>query len=165
MGKYLHGMSGTRVHNTWLRMHDRCKNDRDGNYGKRGITICTRWNSFVSFFEDMGDPPTSEHSIDRVDVDGNYEPGNCRWATRIEQARNTRRNTFVEYSGETKTLAEWAEIYGIKQPTLCQRIYTYGWPIAKAITEPVAPKLPKPEPWLDVGMSRSSWYRAGRPGI
>ena len=162
MTRYRHGMSGTRVHNIWLGMLDRCDNDRSGNYGARGIAVCESWRSFEMFYLDMGAPPSNDHSLDRVDVNGDYEPTNCRWATRTEQARNTRRNTFLTYDGRTQTLAAWAEELGLKQPTVCRRLMA-GWSVERALmTRPVA-ALPVVKPWTRLGMSRSTWYRAGRP--
>jgi len=91
-----HGRTGTRLHRIWVAMRRRCDYPAGHNYayyGGRGITVCARWrDSFESFAGDMGEPPTEHHSIDRIDPDGNYEPGNCRWATRSEQMRNTRRS-------------------------------------------------------------------------
>lgn len=164
MGRYKHGMSGMRVHNIWLGMLDRCKNGRQ-NYGDRGICVCERWHLFKAFYDDMGAPPTSKHSIDRIDVNGNYEPKNCRWATRKEQARNTTRNTILRYNGEERIIAEWSEVIGIKPATICQRLYKYGWSIEKTLTKRPLLKLPIIKPWTILDMSRSSWYRAGRPGI
>jgi len=163
MGRYKHGMTGTRVHNTWLRMLDRCKNDRQRTYGKRGIQVCERWQSFEAFYADMGEPPTDDHSIDRIDNDGNYCPGNCRWATRTQQARNTSRNTILEHNGMAMTLAQWSQQTGIKASTICRRLYVSGWTVARALTEKPIQRLPKVKPWAQLGMSRSSWYRAGRP--
>jgi len=159
MGKFKHGMSNTRVFKTWLRMIDRCKNDRQGTYGKRGITVCQRWlDSFEAFYQDMGDPPSPGHSIDRYpDNDGNYEPSNCRWATKIQQARNTSRNTILTMGGKSKTLAEWSEITGIKEPTICVRLAS-GWSHERALSEPIQARVGTP--WKDSGMSRSAWYRA-----
>jgi hypothetical protein len=88
-----HGMCRTKIYEVWCQMKGRCTNPNVGHYecyGGRGIKICDRWmNSFEAFYEDMGDVPVGM-SIDRIDVDGNYEPGNCRWATKPAQAQNTR---------------------------------------------------------------------------
>ena len=159
MSNYRHGKSGTAIHDTWMRMHDRCRNDRQGNYGKRGIRVCDRWARFENFYSDMGDVPTPQHSLDRIDVDGNYEPANCRWATRIEQARNTTRNTIIDFDGQALTIAGWAEKTGIKPATICNRIYVYGWSIERTLTVEPLHRLPKEKPWDVLKMSRSSWYR------
>lgn len=81
-------------YNTWCAMHTRCRNSKHpswGNYGGRGIAVCRRWTAFEAFLGDMGPRPSDKYSIDRINNDGNYEPGNCRWATRSEQQRNKRR--------------------------------------------------------------------------
>ena len=118
-----HGMTHTRVHSIWTNMLSRCHTDPQGTYGKRGITVCQEWeHSFLKFYQDMGEPPSPEHSIDRINTRGNYEPGNCRWATRKEQARNTTKNTFLVLNGQSKTIAEWSEITGIKSATICVRL-------------------------------------------
>lgn len=89
---YKHGWSKTPTHVSWRAMHSRCKDEGNASYpayGGRGITVCERWESFENFLADMGERPSLDHSIDREDPDGNYEPGNCRWLTRAEQ--NARR--------------------------------------------------------------------------
>jgi len=160
---YKHGKSGTVVHNTWMRMWDRCRNDRQGTYGKRGIRVCDRWKSFDVFYQDMGEPNGPGYSIDRIDNDGHYEPDNCRWATRRQQSLNTSRNTRLSHLGKEMTISEWSERTGIKASTICRRIYNYGWSIGEALSIQPTERLPIIKPWTRLGMSRSSWYRAGRP--
>jgi|SRR6478752_562102 len=97
----------------WRHMKSRCYNpnvERYPNYGGRGVIVCERWlNSFENFYADMGPRPTASHSIDRFpDVNGNYEPSNCRWATTTEQSRNTTQNNWLEYNGERLILSDWA---------------------------------------------------------
>lgn len=159
-----HGMSGTRIHRIWSGMLYRCRSGR-GIYGRRGIAVCDRWHTFENFYADMGRPPSRFHSIDRIDNDGDYEPNNCRWATRTQQARNTSMNTILEHDGREMTIAGWSEETSIKASTICVRIYKLGWTISRALTHPVAKPLPVQRPWEHVGMSRSAWYRAGRPGV
>ena len=92
-GKAAGGNAHTRVYRIWNAMKQRCQNPNQPHYeryGGRGITVCDRWQKFAEFYADMGDPPTDQHSIDRIDNDRGYEPGNCRWATLIEQAQNKR---------------------------------------------------------------------------
>jgi len=105
-------------------------------YGGRGITVCERWRDYVNFLADMGERPPNT-SLDRIDGNGNYEPGNCRWATRKEQRRNMGENTMMTFAGETKTLAEWAEKVGINRQTLRFRYVRKGWSAERALTEPL----------------------------
>ena len=155
---FKHGMSRTRVFKTWLGVIDRCRNDRQGNYGKRGIKVCDRWlASFENFYADMGDPTSPKHSIDRINVHGDYSPGNCRWATRKEQARNTTRNTLLELNGISATIAEWSEKTGIKPATICRRL-AHGYSVQSALTSPVR-QWRLNSPWVSEGISRSEWYR------
>ena len=104
-----HGMHGTPTYKAWLGMRERCTNNtrRDWlDYGGRGITYCSQWDTFEGFFADMGIAPAGL-TLDREDVNGNYEPGNCRWATADQQANNTRVNRHITAFGETKTMARW----------------------------------------------------------
>lgn len=132
-----HGKSGTAEYGIWVGMLNRCENPENpgyGNYGGRGIRVCQRWReSFLAFLEDMGPRPAAGLSIDRVDNDGDYEPGNCRWATSREQARNTRSNVLVEHDGETLCVAEWAERYGICPSLLHSRLKA-GWCFEAAVS-------------------------------
>lgn len=120
-----HGMSESREFATWIDIQTRCLNPNATSfpdYGGRGIEICDRWlNSFMDFYADMGPKPSRRHSIERDDVNGNYEPGNCRWATAIEQARNRRNTSRITIDGVTKTLQEWAEENNLLASTLVSR--------------------------------------------
>lgn len=95
-----HGKCGTKIYRTWVNMRNRCGNsnvDCYKYYGGRGIKVCEEWDkSFTKFYQDMGDPPTKAHTIDRIDVNGNYELSNCRWATRKEQSQNKRKRSIVD---------------------------------------------------------------------
>ena len=124
----------------WQAMNRRCYNPKCPDYqdyGARGITVCERWrDSFENFLADMGPRPSSKHSIDRIDVNGNYEPSNCRWATLKEQLRNQRRNPRYEFRGERLTLTDIAERSGIPRLTLHYRLKR-GWNLEDAATRPV----------------------------
>jgi hypothetical protein len=113
--------------------------DRYKNYGGRGITVCPEWLSFENFYRDMGDRPSPKHSLDRIDVNGHYCKENCRWATPKEQQNNRSNNRVVEFNGEVRTLAGWAEYIGINYHTLCSRIYA-GWSEEAALTTPLKEK-------------------------
>lgn len=135
-----HGRSRSKVYTAWISIRDRCYNKADSryhDYGGRGITVCRRWNdSFESFLEDVGEPPTPKHSIDREDVNGNYEPGNVRWSTPTEQANNTRSNRVYTFRGETRSLAEWARILGFKYRCLYSRVVRDGIDFEEAVSYP-----------------------------
>lgn len=121
-----HGKRNTSENKAWKEMKERCYNPNNSSYhryGGRGIIVCEEWkNSFEKFYLDMGDKPGKEYSIERINNDGNYEPGNCRWATRKEQSRNRRSNKNIEFNGEIKILTEWAELIGISPSLISQRI-------------------------------------------
>lgn len=134
------GKAMTTEYRTWSNMIERCERPATNlfhRYGGRGIRVCERWReSFAAFLEDMGPRPSPDHQIDRIDNDGNYEPGNCRWVTRIQQSRNKSTNHIIEFRGRSMCLAEWAEVVGIPRGTLEARIYA-GWSPERALTEPV----------------------------
>lgn len=130
----------SQTHVSWHHMIDRCKNTKHhayNRYGGRGINICARWQNFENFLKDMGKPPTKNHSIDRIDNNGNYCKFNCRWATKKEQARNRSNNSLVLYKGKTQCIAAWAEEFDIDYARLHQRIFRWHWSIHKALTTPV----------------------------
>jgi hypothetical protein len=136
-GKRTHGRSASSEHGIWQGLQQRCSNPKARfyhRYGGRGIQVCQRWiNSFEDFFSDMGPRPSKKHSIDRIDNDGHYEPGNCRWATKSVQCNNTSKNTLVVFRGTTKTMSEWAEEIGMNYSTLLYR-FRRGWTVEKALT-------------------------------
>lgn len=128
----------SRAYRCWDHIIQRCANPRHkyyANYGGRGIEVCERWREFKNFLEDMGEPP-AEAQIDRIDNDGNYEPGNCRWATRGENQRNKRNNRRVTFRGKTQCLKAWSEELGIAANAIRKRLRR-GWAVARALTEPV----------------------------
>lgn len=131
-----HGKSHTPTYAIHQAIKARCsdpKNKYWANYGGRGIKVCDRWlESFENFLEDMGEKP-SGYSIERIDVNGNYEPENCKWIPFNQQARNTTKTIKLTYAGTTKPLVEWAEESGIKPGTLYWRIKK-GWEIERALT-------------------------------
>ncbi len=135
---------GTPEYETWRSMlaRGRGTNKRGRhNYAERGITVCQRWiDSFEDFLIDMGPKPSPNHSIDRIDNNGNYEPGNCRWATKKQQDRNRRTNRLLTLNGKTMCLVEWAESLGVTSQTIINRLDTYGWCLEEALTLPKGSK-------------------------
>lgn len=131
-----HGMSRTPTYKSWLHMVNRCTNSgRDQlwkYYGARGIKVCERWMVFDNFFADMGERPAGT-TIDRVDVNGHYEPGNCRWATFIEQCNNRRTSRVVTFRGQSMTMAQLAKAFGIPIGTMWYRLEN-GWTVEDAAT-------------------------------
>jgi hypothetical protein len=121
-----HGACETVTYFRWKSMIGRCTRIRSAdwpNYGGRGITVCDRWlHSFENFLVDMGECPSKKHTVERGDVNGNYEPSNCRWATKLEQARNTSRNRMLTHQGKTLCIGEWAEITGLPYKTIIARL-------------------------------------------
>ena len=119
-----HGKSRSATYLIWRSMKSRClvpTNEHFSYYGGRGIAVCDRWMVFENFLADMGERP-SGMTLDRINNNGNYEPGNCRWATRLTQSQNTRRNNVLTIKGETKCISEWARVSGVHIQTLLSRI-------------------------------------------
>jgi hypothetical protein len=130
-----HGMTKTRIFKIWAGVRKRCTNPRCksyNHYGGRGIKISDKWNNFMDFYNDMKEGYADNLSLDRINPNGNYEPGNCRWATQKTQSRNRRNNHIIEYKSESKTLAEWSEISKVPSNAIKYRIQN-GWDIGKAI--------------------------------
>jgi hypothetical protein len=138
-----HGGTGTPEYETWRGMIDRCEKSSHASYsryGAKGITVCSEWrHDFPAFLRDVGPKPSPEHTLERIQNRRGYEPGNVRWATKKEQARNRSSNRLIEFRSETKTLIEWAELTGIESSIISRRI-EWGWSIEEAMTRPVASK-------------------------
>ena len=134
-----HGKSKSRTYKLWMAMRNRC--DRiNQDYSCRGIVYDERWKLFENFLEDMGEAPDGL-SLDRIDCNGNYHKANCRWATRLEQANNTRANIFIEWDGKRQTRSQWEKELGMRPTTLRTRLKA-GWPMERAM---------KPLAWVAEG--------------
>jgi len=146
--KTLHGRARKDAKNTEYTIHQsmlaRCKRAQKNNiHFKRAIKVCQRWvigenglSGFECFLADMGDRPSSKHSLDRIDNDGNYEPTNCRWATRLQQAQNTTRNVYVVFGGERLVMSEAIRASGLRHSTVYQRI-SRGYSREDALSVPL----------------------------
>lgn len=137
-GRQHSGKKQSRTYVTWNKMKQRClnpSNDKFANYGGRGITVCERWLTFENFLIDMGERPAGT-SLDRINNDGDYKPGNCRWATQRQQSNNMRRNVFVEYRGERLTLSQWARRFKLPRHIVFGRV-KLGWNMGRIETTPV----------------------------
>lgn len=128
----------TKLHSTWKDIRKRCENPGSTSwdwYGGKGIRVCEPWQTFETFAKDMGEPPTKQHTIDRIDVNGDYCPENCRWATRKEQSRNQSSNRIVQFRGQSKTLAEWCEILSLPYHRTNSRL-NRGWTPENSFEKP-----------------------------
>lgn len=138
-----HNMCKTKLYIAWDAMKQRCynkNNKRYKHYGGRGIKICDEWldkeNGFINFYNwSMQNEYADNLTIDRIDVNGNYEPDNCRWITNKEQQSNKTNNHFITYNNETHTITEWGKIYNINEGTICSRLQN-GWNVERALTTP-----------------------------
>lgn len=131
----------SRIYKIYYKIKQRCYNKKFTfykNYGGRGILLCNEWlNSFENFYNwSINNGYSDKLTIDRIDVNKNYCPENCRWVNMKTQQNNRRNNHYLKYNGKTKTLSEWGEVFGIKPRTIRARL-KYGWDIEKAITTPV----------------------------
>jgi len=139
------GGKKTRAYEAWVGMKERCYNPNRKNYrdyGGRGIVVCDRWRkNFVAFWNDLGDPPDGL-SLERINNDGNYEPKNCRWATRAEQSANRRCSIYIDLRGRRLSAAEWAAETGLSQNIIRKRIMR-GWLPMDAVSTPANKKNPR----------------------
>jgi len=132
-------VSRMREYWIWHLMRYRCESPKCRfypRYGGRGIRVCERWKDFSNFVADMGPRPSPKYTLERIDNDGNYEPGNCKWATRREQSLNSTRVHRITFRGETHHIAEWARRIGMNPLSLASRLHK-GWSVERALTEAV----------------------------
>lgn len=162
----VHGMSHYPEYKIWEGMIQRCTNlnfHQYDDYGGRGITVCDRWlSSFASFIVDVGRRPGPEYTLDREDNNKGYDFGNCRWATRKEQVCNRRNNVFYEYKGRKYLLHQLAELPEVKANNISfyvlrGRIRNSGWPVEKAISEPVQDKSPPTYTYNGITKTIKEW--------
>lgn len=137
-----HGETNTRLFRIWSGIRTRCTNvNGEGykNYGARGIRMCEEWLSSFETFRDWAicNGYDDSLSIDRIDVNGNYSPENCRWTTMKEQQRNRRSNKMISYNGESHCLSEWGDILGISDDVLGRRLKSKNYTIERAFSEPL----------------------------
>lgn len=126
-----------RTYSIWKGMRSRCNNQHSKafpSYGGRGIRVCDRWNSFAAFLADMGIAPV-DGCIDRIDNNGNYEPGNCRWVNHSINNNNRRNTRLIEFGGERLSIAQWGRRFGKSRWLIADRL-KWGWSIEKALTTP-----------------------------
>lgn len=141
-----HGKRNSRVYRIWTAMMTRCtnpKSERWEAYGAKGVLVCESWRNFRNFYADMGDPPPGM-SIDRIDVLGNYEPANCRWATARQQAMNTRHALYIEHHGLRLRPEEWSARLGIPVSRIYGRRCRYGNDPSKVLFAGILPTTAPP---------------------
>lgn len=142
-----HGMSNTPTWKSWRAMRDRCTREahtKYANYGGRGITICARWDSFELFLADMGPRPLGMTLDRHPNKDGNYEPGNVRWATDKDQNRNKRTTRMVPFHGHLMPLSQAVELAGLNLKTIKGRLRN-GWSAERALSEPIDKRFSRPQ--------------------
>ena len=138
-GRFLHGMKHSTEYEIWCGIKKRCFNpkcDSYPHYGGRGISMHPEWvESFLDFYLYVGDRPSKNHSLDRIDNNGHYEPGNVRWATRIEQANNSRKCRMITAYGITRSASQWSRETGVNVQTIVNRL-NHGWTEDRAVSVP-----------------------------
>lgn len=143
-GNTKHGDGKTRLYKLWKAMKERCNTPSCScykHYGARGIKVCKEWENYLVFKEwALANGYSEKLTIDRIDVDGDYKPSNCRWATRKEQANNKTSSHYLTINGERKTIMEWSEISGVGHSTIWARLMKYGWNEYDAVFKPVRRK-------------------------
>lgn len=127
-----HSNKNSAAYRTWTSMWRRCRHRE--RYNDRGIVVDPRWESFENFLADMGERPDGM-TLDRIDNDGPYSPGNCRWATGKTQSNNRSNNRHITFDGRTQTVAEWAREVGLSGQCLYNRVVLYKWPLERALFE------------------------------
>lgn len=137
-GKYGYGSKLYYIHFNMKRRCNGVKTPYYKNYGGRGIKYCDEWEKYENFKKWALESGYEEGlSLDRIDVNGNYYPENCRWISKKEQANNKRQSIMITYNGKTQSLQRWAEESGMRYSTFRARIRSYGWDIEKALNTPV----------------------------
>ena len=138
-GNLKHGRHGTLTYSRWKSMRQRCsKNNPDKKkyYSDRGIEICPQWSDYSTFLNDMGECPSKEFTLDRIDNEVGYQPNNCRWVTKVQQNKNRpSHQRLLTHNGITKTATEWAIEVGIRPNLIYQRLRA-GWSVEKILTQP-----------------------------
>jgi len=139
-GKFTHNMSYSRIYMTWRSMMARCyrkKNSSYKNYGGRGIVVLEKWHSFENFLEwSKASGYKNTLTIDRIKNEKGYNPSNCRWATKLEQANNCRTNRKITFKGKTLTLAQWSRQTGVRSNTISNRLAS-GWSVERTLSLPL----------------------------
>lgn len=136
-----HRETNTRLYQIWYNMITRCYNENDPHYvhyGGRGITVCDEWRTYETFRDwALSTGYAEDLTIDRIDVNGSYNPTNCQWATRKQQANNKRTSRYIEFNGERHTVAEWADSLGMDKRALWDRLFVQNWSVERALTTPL----------------------------
>ena len=158
-----HGESHTRLHNTWLGIIDRCRHHK--GYGGRGISVCEEWKDYVTFREwALSNGYADNLTIERIDVNGDYCPGNCTWIPLEKQARNRRTTHWVEYNGERMSLAEACERANMPYKQVFARVKVHGWSFEKSISTPIKGKSELRKKCDQLGLNYHTVYNRIRMG-